>query len=294
MPDRFPPRFARTVGLYGPDAFARIRRRGALVVGLGGVGAHCVVALARSGIGRLKLVDFDRVTTSSLNRHPVAGPGDVGRLKTEILAAWIAATCPDTLTADRGLDRALAVLDWLKSRPELEPRIPDGIAALFDIETDATDVLYLGDLVELDLLLDDLVKDWRLRDVLVEAGALLRNLGLKVRLAVTARQTAGATRLIVCDRSNISDIDADLDGEIVSLDELAGAAGVGDTPFRFRITQDERRALVARLKASGSRSLRAGPHELAQLRMLTRQGTWQENRYAEPAVSFGGAVEVER
>ena len=98
MPDRFPPRFTRTVDLYGPDAFARIRRHGVLVVGLGGVGAHCVVALARSGIGRLKLVDFDRVTTSSLNRHPVAGPGDVGRLKTEILAAWIAATCPDTET----------------------------------------------------------------------------------------------------------------------------------------------------------------------------------------------------
>jgi tRNA A37 threonylcarbamoyladenosine dehydratase len=96
MPSRFPPRFTRTVDLYGHDGFARIRSRGALVVGLGGVGAHAVVALARSGVGRLKILDFDRVTTSSLNRHPVAGPDDVGRLKTEILAAWIGRTCPDT------------------------------------------------------------------------------------------------------------------------------------------------------------------------------------------------------
>ncbi|HOX24708.1 MAG TPA: ThiF family adenylyltransferase [Candidatus Krumholzibacteria bacterium] len=96
MAASFPPRFTRTVDLYGPAGFGRLRRGGATVVGLGGVGAHCVVALARSGIGRLKLIDFDRITTSSLNRHPIAGPADVGRPKTEILAAWIARMCPDT------------------------------------------------------------------------------------------------------------------------------------------------------------------------------------------------------
>ncbi len=94
--DAFPPRFERTVALYGPEGFARLRRGGALVVGLGGVGAHCVVALARSGIGRLKLLDFDQVSTSSLNRHPLAAPDDVGRLKTEILVDWIRRSCPDT------------------------------------------------------------------------------------------------------------------------------------------------------------------------------------------------------
>lgn len=90
------PRFSRTVDLYGADGFDRLRRGGAIVVGLGGVGAHCAAALARSGLGRLKLLDHDRITASSLNRHPVAGPDDVGRLKTEILAAWLQATCPQT------------------------------------------------------------------------------------------------------------------------------------------------------------------------------------------------------
>lgn len=93
----FPPRFTRTIDLYGEEGFARLRQGGAMVVGLGGVGAHTVVALARSGIGRLKLIDFDRITVSSLNRHPVAGPADVGRLKTEVLAAWVHTICPDTI-----------------------------------------------------------------------------------------------------------------------------------------------------------------------------------------------------
>lgn len=92
----FPPRFTRTVDLYGAAHFACLRRGGAIVIGLGGVGAHCVVALARSGIGRLKLMDDDRISVSSLNRHPLAAPEDVGRLKTEILAAWIARVCSDT------------------------------------------------------------------------------------------------------------------------------------------------------------------------------------------------------
>ncbi|MEZ4386014.1 MAG: ThiF family adenylyltransferase [Candidatus Krumholzibacteriia bacterium] len=96
MPGPFPPRLTRTVDLYGPDGMARIRSAGVVVVGLGGVGAHAAVALARSGIGRLHLVDDDVITTSSLNRHPVAGPADLGRSKAEVLATFIAATCPET------------------------------------------------------------------------------------------------------------------------------------------------------------------------------------------------------
>jgi tRNA A37 threonylcarbamoyladenosine dehydratase len=94
----FSSRFSRTVDLYGDDAFARVRSGGAVVVGLGGVGAHAAVALARSGVGRLFLVDHDVITASSLNRHPVAGPADVGRGKAEVLGANLAATCPDTET----------------------------------------------------------------------------------------------------------------------------------------------------------------------------------------------------
>lgn len=91
-----PVRFGRNADLYGNDGFARIRRGSVAVIGLGGVGSHCAVNLARSGVGRLLIVDFDRVTASSLNRSPVAGPGDIGRLKADVLGDHLRRTCDDT------------------------------------------------------------------------------------------------------------------------------------------------------------------------------------------------------
>jgi tRNA A37 threonylcarbamoyladenosine dehydratase len=73
-----PERFSRTVDLYGEAGFAAIRAASVVVCGLGGVGAHAALALARSGIGRLVLIDFDPVTASSLNRSPCATSADVG------------------------------------------------------------------------------------------------------------------------------------------------------------------------------------------------------------------------
>ena len=89
-------RHHRTVLFYGEAGFAAIRRANVTIIGLGGVGGHAAVNLARSGIGALHLVDFDQVTDSSLNRSPFAGPRDVGRLKTEALAAYLAEVCPET------------------------------------------------------------------------------------------------------------------------------------------------------------------------------------------------------
>lgn len=92
----FPPRLTRTVDLYGDEGMARIRAAGVVVVGVGGVGAHAAVALARSGVGRLHLIDDDVISVSSLNRHPVAGPADLGRAKVDVLTEFIRATCPET------------------------------------------------------------------------------------------------------------------------------------------------------------------------------------------------------
>ena len=43
-----------------------------VVVGLGGVGSHAAHLLLRGGVRRLRLVDFDQVSLSSLNRHATA------------------------------------------------------------------------------------------------------------------------------------------------------------------------------------------------------------------------------
>ena len=91
-----PDRFTRTVDLYGDAGFASIRAARVVVCGLGGVGAHAALALARSGIGRLTLIDFDPVTASSLNRSPCATLADVGRPKVATIGEFLRRTCPDT------------------------------------------------------------------------------------------------------------------------------------------------------------------------------------------------------
>jgi tRNA A37 threonylcarbamoyladenosine dehydratase len=91
-----PERFKRIIALYGEDGFARLRAARVTVFGLGGVGAHAALALARSGVGFLRLVDFDEVTPSSLNRSPVATLEDLGRPKAEVVTERLGAACPDT------------------------------------------------------------------------------------------------------------------------------------------------------------------------------------------------------
>lgn len=54
------------------------------VLGCGGIGSNVVLFLARSGVRRFLLVDFDRVEASNLNRQCYF-PGDLGRLKAEAL-----------------------------------------------------------------------------------------------------------------------------------------------------------------------------------------------------------------
>jgi tRNA threonylcarbamoyladenosine dehydratase len=60
-----------------------------MVLGVGGVGSHVVNMLARSGIKRIKIIDFDRVTLSSLNRHSCAVRKDVGTSKVQCIKKFI-------------------------------------------------------------------------------------------------------------------------------------------------------------------------------------------------------------
>lgn len=61
----------------------RLRRSRALIVGLGGLGSPVAMYLAAAGVGRLTLVDFDRVDLSNLQRQIVHRTADIGRLKVE-------------------------------------------------------------------------------------------------------------------------------------------------------------------------------------------------------------------
>lgn len=88
--------FSRTEQLLGRERFQKLRRRHVMVLGAGGVGSHCMEALARAGVGRLTLVDSDRVAPSNINRQSIALLSTVGRYKTEVMKEKIRDICPDT------------------------------------------------------------------------------------------------------------------------------------------------------------------------------------------------------
>lgn len=76
--------FSRNVLYWGEDAQNKIASSHIAVFGLGGVGGFCAETLARSGIGELTLVDFDKVSKSNINRQIVALNSTVGMFKTEL------------------------------------------------------------------------------------------------------------------------------------------------------------------------------------------------------------------
>ena len=69
----------------GEETFQILRRSSVMVLGVGGVGSHCIEALARSGVGKLTLVDGDQVALSNINRQSIAFHSTVGRDKTEVM-----------------------------------------------------------------------------------------------------------------------------------------------------------------------------------------------------------------
>ena len=67
-----------------------------MVFGVGGVGSHCIEALARTGVGKLILVDNDKVSVTNINRQSIAFHSTVGEYKTQVMKRKILDICPDT------------------------------------------------------------------------------------------------------------------------------------------------------------------------------------------------------
>lgn len=77
--------FSRSELLLGTEAMEKLAGSAVVVFGAGGVGSHCIDALARGGVGRLVIVDNDTVSVTNINRQSVAFHSTVGRYKTEIM-----------------------------------------------------------------------------------------------------------------------------------------------------------------------------------------------------------------
>lgn len=98
----------------GMEGQARLKAGSVLLVGAGGLGSPAGLYLAAAGVGRIGIVDFDRVDLSNLHRQVLHGTGDVGRMKTDSAADALESANPEvevTLHATQlSSENALAIL----------------------------------------------------------------------------------------------------------------------------------------------------------------------------------------
>lgn len=82
-------RYARHIVLkeMGGDGQSRLKAASVVVIGAGGIGSPAIQYLAAAGVGRLRVIDDDRVDASNLQRQTIFATGDIGVAKVEAAAA---------------------------------------------------------------------------------------------------------------------------------------------------------------------------------------------------------------
>ncbi|MBQ4108871.1 MAG: ThiF family adenylyltransferase, partial [Clostridia bacterium] len=80
----------RTCALLGEDNVKKLKDKRIIIFGIGGVGGYTCEALARTGVGKIDIVDSDTVSLSNINRQIIALHSTVGRKKVEVMKERIA------------------------------------------------------------------------------------------------------------------------------------------------------------------------------------------------------------
>ncbi len=126
-------RFVGIDRLYGAGSLQRLGNTHVCVIGIGGVGSWAAEALARSGIGRITLIDADDICVSNTNRQLHALVGNYGRGKVKVMAERLRLInpqlqvdeCAEFLTAsnldrllDRGYDLVIDACDAFRTKVE--------------------------------------------------------------------------------------------------------------------------------------------------------------------------------
>jgi len=114
-------RFSRTRMLVGGPGADALARTSIIILGVGGVGSYTAEALARTGVGRLRLIDGDVVEVSNINRQLHALDSSLGKAKVQVLAQRFAEINPhivvEPIKAYYSSDNAAELLqgdfDWV-------------------------------------------------------------------------------------------------------------------------------------------------------------------------------------
>ena len=84
-----------TLKQVGSDGQQRIASGTVLLIGAGGIGCAAAVYLASSGVGHVKINDFDTIDETNLGRQVLYTPADLGQYKAEVAATRLRALNPD-------------------------------------------------------------------------------------------------------------------------------------------------------------------------------------------------------
>lgn len=101
MNDPYLDRFSGIARLYGTAALERFRRAHVAVVGIGGVGCWAAECLARSGIGKITMIDADDLCVTNTNRQIHALDGTYGKPKVGVMAQRLRAIQPEIAVTER-------------------------------------------------------------------------------------------------------------------------------------------------------------------------------------------------
>ena len=116
-------RFSGLNRLWGSGATQRLAQSHVVVVGVGGVGSWAVEALARSGVGRLTLIDFDQIAESNINRQIHALSETLGMAKVDALKTRIRSIHPGC---------EVDVIEDFVTPENIDQIMPSGLDALID------------------------------------------------------------------------------------------------------------------------------------------------------------------
>ncbi|MFA9488462.1 MULTISPECIES: tRNA cyclic N6-threonylcarbamoyladenosine(37) synthase TcdA [unclassified Mannheimia] len=132
--DNYEQRFGGIGRLYTPEGLEKLRHSHICVIGIGGVGSWAVEALARSGIGKITMIDMDDICVTNINRQIHAMSGTVAQLKTEAMKERVERINPecvveivdDFITTEnipdylnRGYDYVIDAIDSVKTKAAL-------------------------------------------------------------------------------------------------------------------------------------------------------------------------------
>lgn len=109
-------RFSGIERLYGKERAVVLENSHIAVIGIGGVGSWAAEALARSGIGKITLIDMDEICVTNTNRQVHAESGSIGHMKTTAMTRRIQAIHPDCEVVEENRFFTPATCDFLLDR----------------------------------------------------------------------------------------------------------------------------------------------------------------------------------